>query len=181
MYEETRFQIGGFMMKLFIALGTVDFLEKLKNKYQKENMACFYNNKTAILIHESAKKTVFSAPKRYEIVESIGDIHSSSVAALTYIPIFEEDRPSFELRIKDLKNDVILSPGCIGIRILRPIKNDTYLIMTLWKNEGAYTSWKQTNSFNDYQKKIGNPDGVKNLLSGPLYTKIFYLLADRSN
>ncbi|MCH1626833.1 antibiotic biosynthesis monooxygenase family protein [Ferdinandcohnia quinoae] len=167
-------------MKLFIALGTVDFLVKLKQKYQKENMACFYNNETAILIHESAKKTVFSAPRRYDAVETIGDVHSSDVAALTYIPIFEDDRPSFEFRMKDIKNDVILAPGSIGIRVLRPIKSDTYLIMTLWKNEGAYTNWRQTNSFTEFQQKIGNPDGVKNLLSGPLYTKIFYALRDSS-
>ncbi|MFT4414811.1 antibiotic biosynthesis monooxygenase family protein [Fredinandcohnia humi] len=167
-------------MKLYIAFGTVDFLKKLREKYKNEKMIEFYNNETAILIHETARKSVFAAPRKYEVVIGSGELDRGAIAVLTYVPITDEGKPLFEYNLTTNKNLLENANGITAFRVLRPIKSDTYVVMSIWEKEMSYKKWTQSSAYEKYEELINNTKAglQKTIFSGPWYTKIFYELQD---
>jgi heme oxygenase (mycobilin-producing) len=167
-------------MNFFIAYGTVDFLAKLREKHMKQNMFAFYNNETAILLHETDKKSVFAAPRKYEVLTGKGVIDSAAFGALTYIPVTDEGKPLFEYNIAQ-KNMLFENiPGFVAFRALRPIKSDTYLIASFWLKESFYLDWTHSTSFEHLEKLIENTKAGINqtVFSGPVYTKTYHSLKE---
>ncbi|MFS0865417.1 antibiotic biosynthesis monooxygenase family protein [Fredinandcohnia sp. 179-A 10B2 NHS] len=163
-------------MNFFIAFGTVDFLEKLKRKYKNEKMFEFYNNETAILLHETnKKKSVFAMPKKYEVISGYGELGEARFVVLTYAPVTEEGKPLFEYNFNQPDLFRYL-PGIVSLRVLRPVKHDTYLILTAWNKESFYTQWKQSASYNEFEQLLGNTKvGIEQtIFSGGSYTKSYY-------
>ncbi|WP_010283492.1 antibiotic biosynthesis monooxygenase [Bacillus timonensis] len=167
-------------MNFYIALGTVDFLEKLREKHKKENMATFYNNETAILLHETTNKSVFAAPRRYEVLAGTGDIDSARFAALTYVPVTEEGKPLFEYNITQTNSMTQNTSGLVAFRALRPIKSDTFVIASFWMKESYYLDWTRSPAFLQLEQMIDKTKAGINqaVFSGPVYTKTFHSLQD---
>ncbi|RFB18362.1 antibiotic biosynthesis monooxygenase [Bacillus sp. HNG] len=167
-------------MNFYIAFGTVDFLNKLHVKNKNENMALFYNNETAILLHETTRKSIFAAPRKYEVLFGVGYIQDVGFAAFTYVPVTDEGKPLFEYNITQ-KNSLLKDTlGLLAFRILRPIKSDTYVIASFWLKESYYLDWTRSPAFEELEQVIEKTKaGIsKTVFSGPAYTKTFHSLQE---
>ncbi|MEH7235593.1 antibiotic biosynthesis monooxygenase family protein [Bacillus sp. JJ1562] len=165
-------------MNFYIAFGTVDFLDKLNKKHKKENMAVFYNNETAILLHETTKKSIFAAPRKFEVLTGSGTIQDAGFASFTYVPVTDEGKPLFEYNITQMKSLFQNTSGFIAFRALRPIKSDTFVVASFWLKESSYLDWTRSPAFEELELVIEKTKAGlnKTIFSGPAYTKTFHSL-----
>lgn len=155
-------------MNIYITTGTYDFLKKLKDKQSKETIFLMQNGQTALLLHETSGKTVFSSPRRYEVVDAKGTIQEKGFVVMNNIPVTDEGRPILEYQLKNNIELIEKAPGLIAIRILRPKKSDTYILLTVWQKESDFLKWKHSKSFD-----LANPEQQKP--SGNMFTAAPYI------
>ncbi|WP_062352209.1 antibiotic biosynthesis monooxygenase family protein [Bacillus kwashiorkori] len=136
-------------MFIFLTSGTHDYMERIFNKNHNHGtkLVYMYNMDHALLLQESAKKTIFQLPRKYEILESEHHLPNEGFAALHYIPVNDDNRERFEYRLKNRGKIIHGADGFVAIRVLRPIKNDSYIILTCWKNEETFKDYKASNRF----------------------------------
>lgn len=159
------------MKKVYITTGTADFLLKLLNKHKKEYMTFMYGEDHALLYHETAGKTVFSVPKRFDIIESSGNIPEKGFAVFHFFPVTVENREVFEYRLQKRPRKLGYAEDFLAMRILRPVKHNTYLIITCWKNKKAFESWKEREKF----FAAGEKDLAIEVNKRKMYTDYSYL------
>ncbi|OES43962.1 antibiotic biosynthesis monooxygenase family protein [Domibacillus iocasae] len=163
-------------MNVFITSGTYEFLKTIKQKHSTENMVLMDGTEGAALVHETNGKTVFSSPRRYEVVDASGEIKKRGYVVLNNIPVTDEGRPLFEHRFKNRAGAIENEPGFVSIRVLRPLDSDTYVIFTQWENVKAFENWKSSEAYNQAHKKRGTEEGLDkrpNIFSGPSYLTTF--------
>jgi heme oxygenase (mycobilin-producing) len=163
-------------MNVFITSGTYEFLKTIKQKHSTENMVLMDGTEGAALVHETNGKTVFSSPRRYEVVDASGEITNRGYVVLNNIPVTDEGRPLFEHRFKNRAGAIENEPGFVSIRVLRPLDSDTYVIFTQWENVKAFENWKSSEAYNQAHKKRGTEEGLDkrpNIFSGPSYLTTF--------
>lgn len=169
-------------MNVFMTQGTPEYLLSIKSKYPNEKMEIFQNEDTGLLVHETSGTSVFKEPRKYEIVDSVGEITGEGFVVCNNIPVTEEGRPVFEYRFKNRTGLIEKEPGFVAISVLRPINSDTYVIFTLWKNENYFQQWKQSKSFNQaHKKKETTADGIelqKTIFPRPSYVTTFMSLSE---
>ncbi|MFS0824294.1 antibiotic biosynthesis monooxygenase [Bacillus sp. 1P02SD] len=167
-------------MNFYFAFGTVEFLEKLHEKHKNENMALFYNNETAILVHETTKKSVFAAPRKYEVLTGSGNFKDAVFVALTYVPVTDEGKPLFEYNIIQKSSLLKDTLGLVAFRVLRPLKSDTFVIASFWLKESFYLEWTRSPNFEELEQVIKKTKAGINqtVFSGPVYTKTFHSLKE---
>ncbi|MFC5464718.1 antibiotic biosynthesis monooxygenase family protein [Lederbergia graminis] len=156
-------------MFFYITSGTYSFLEKIKEKYSKENMVLMHNLNNAQLIHETPKKSLFQSPRKYTVIDSAGEFTNKGFISCIYIPVRDEDRPVFEYRIENRAQIISREDGFLALRVLRPLKQDTYIVMSMWSNKEAYEKWIESPSFKQSQYK----SNATNVFSGPSYTTTY--------
>ena len=93
------------------------------------------------------------------------------------IPVSIEDRPSFEFELKNKMISVKNQYGINSMRLLRPIKSETYVIMTSWQNEQAYAKWDSDNLFT---QKF-NPFNTQVLFTSKPYKVTFHAYKEENN
>lgn len=162
-------------MNIYMTSGTYDFLKRIKQKYIKETMLLMQNNEGALLVHETSKKTVFSAPRSYEILKSEGTLENSGFLVLNHIPVMDDDKPVFEYRFKNEKSTMNESPGLIALRVLRPTKSNTYIILTQWKNEKYYSDWENSPLSQLFLQGAKSSSAQPQIFSGASYTAKYYI------
>ena len=64
-------------------------------------------------------------------------------------PLFEVNTQTYRLLLEN-------EPGCIALRVLKPIKSDTYIILTEWSGPNSFEVWEKSVAFDftkiaDYQ------------------------------
>ncbi|MCZ0755997.1 antibiotic biosynthesis monooxygenase family protein [Anoxybacillus sp. J5B_2022] len=133
-------------MKMYITTGTLDYLQNLKEKYANKPMLLLEGSDTALLLHETDGETVFQEPRHYEVLDAAGEL-GGTFAVLNNIPVTEEGRPLFEYRFSQRARLIEKEPGFVAIRVLRPLSNDTYIIMTLWKEKQHFENWQRSKAF----------------------------------
>jgi len=141
------------MTNLYIAIGTADFMQTLQGKYKKEQMILAHNDVNSILLHETDKKTKFAAPKKYNIVASEGQLEQHGYFALIYVSLMQEQHQVFEDRFKQRQHGISQEPGFVAFRLLRPLNDTDYVVLTEWTGAGSFEAWKLTN---DYQEAIAS-------------------------
>ncbi|WP_033829573.1 antibiotic biosynthesis monooxygenase family protein [Bacillus andreraoultii] len=134
-------------MNAYITTGTGDFLLKLVQKYNKEQMALLFGSGHSLLYHETSGKTVFQVPRKYQLIESVGDFPVKGFAVFHYLPVREEDQKVFEHELSKRPRKLDNATGFLALRILRPIKCDTYLIISCWIDKKSYELWKNMEGF----------------------------------
>lgn len=134
-------------MKVYITAGTFDFLTKIANKYPDERMVTLINENGALLLHETEGKSKFNVPRKYEVLEAVGDIQKESFAVMNHIPVTEEGRPLFEHQCKIQVQKTANVQGLRALRLLSPISSTTYVILTVWENEAYYQRWQNSELF----------------------------------
>ncbi|MDO7486404.1 antibiotic biosynthesis monooxygenase [Peribacillus frigoritolerans] len=105
------------------------------------------NPDTAVLLHETTGKTIFSSPRKYEVVDGKGNLQDHGYVVMNNIPVSEEGRPVFEHRFKNRAGFIENEPGFVALRILRPINSETYVILTIWEKQADFLNWKNSSSF----------------------------------
>ncbi|MEH7414334.1 antibiotic biosynthesis monooxygenase [Neobacillus drentensis] len=164
-------------MNIFITAGTLDFLKKLENKFPNENMVAMLNENGALLLHETNGQTVFNEPRRYNVLESHGQLQKKGFVVMNNISITDEGRPLFEHQFKQQAETLVTTQGLIALRLLRPLSSNPYIIMTLWENETLYQKWQKSNSTLDLLK--ASCDGKQKIFTSVPYVNK-YTIADES-
>lgn len=155
--------------------GTYDFLKRIKDKHPKETILLLQNNEGALLVHETANKTVFSVPRSYEVLKSEGILENSGFLILHHIPVMDDDKPVFEFRFKSEKTSLNENPGFIALRVLRPLKSNTYIIFTLWRSEKAYMGWETSPSYQSFFQGAKSSTAQPQIFMGASYISKFYI------
>ncbi|MGM0899178.1 MAG: antibiotic biosynthesis monooxygenase family protein [Bacillota bacterium] len=96
----------------------------------------------------------------YEILDQKGRLEDGAFAVFNNIPVTEEGRELFESRFQNRAGLVEKEPGFAAIRILRPIESDTYVILTMWQDESAFTNWQSSQAYSNAHKKRGTSEGI---------------------
>ncbi|MFJ8066482.1 antibiotic biosynthesis monooxygenase family protein [Psychrobacillus sp. NPDC096426] len=135
-------------MNLYITSGTPEFMESIKKKHPNEQIYSLHGIGNSVLIHETAKKTIFQAPRKYEILEASGHFSEKGYFAIQNIPLSDEGKPIFEYKYTNLSPTLEQEPGFIALRVLKPIKSDTYIILTEWSGPNSYDVWSKSHPMN---------------------------------
>lgn len=135
------------MSYIYFTSGTIDFMEKLLSKYSQEKMFILYSADNAVLLHESnKKKSLFATPRKFEVINQINEIEQRGYFILNYIPVTDEGREVFEHRLLERNWRFENEPGFIAYRLLRPIKSESYIVLTQWTGPASYETWKNSNT-----------------------------------
>ncbi|GAA5416609.1 heme-degrading monooxygenase HmoB [Paraliobacillus ryukyuensis] len=77
-----------------------------------------------------------------------------------HIPVTQEGMETFEERFQNRARKVEDEPGFVAIRVCRPLNSDTYVIITFWQSEEAFTIWQQSNAYKEAHKKRRTASGI---------------------
>ncbi|MCM3567824.1 antibiotic biosynthesis monooxygenase [Neobacillus mesonae] len=155
-------------MNVYITTGTYDFLKKIKAKYSSE-LVMMTNASGALLYHETNGKTVFSAPRKYEAIQLIGEMPYKGFAVMNNISVTDESRPVFEYQMKNQSTQAANTAGFRALRILRPLSSSTYIILTIWNNETDFSKWKNSPSY--FPANTNKIEQSKIFESAPYFSK----------
>jgi len=160
---------------LYITSGTYYFLKKIEEKHQAERMLLMQSAGNTQLWHETKGATVFNSPRKYEIIQSIGDLKKKGFIVCNNIPVREEGRPVFEYSFKDQPSKIDTFTGFIAMRVLRPLSSDTYIIMSMWEDEKSFNQWKNSPEFaaSHDNSEIVKATESTSVFTGPSYISIF--------
>lgn len=165
-------------MKVYMTGGTYDYLLKIKESHPSETMLLMIYEDQALLLHETDGETIFKEPRKFDVLESVGGFSKARFIVMNNIPVAEEGRALFEHRFKNRNRVIEKMPGFVGIRVLRPLSSDTYVIVTLWEDESDFEGWKKSEAFGKaHGKPTPSGDGnatPKKIFSGASFiTKYF--------
>ena len=137
-------------MFFFITTGTPEFMEKVQLKNNDLPIVLLNGQGNSVLMYESEKKkSVFATPRKFEVLAGRGVFEQRGFVAFENIPVADEERLVFEesllKNLSSLQND----SSCIAYRVLRPIKAETYLIVTQWAGPASYEVWKESSAYID--------------------------------
>jgi heme oxygenase (mycobilin-producing) len=168
-------------LNFYITSGTFDFLKKVKDKHPHENMLLMGDIESSVILHETNGDTVFSQPRKYEVIDSVGTFDKTGFAVMNNIPVTDEGRPLIEYRFKNRQGKIEKQPGFVAIRVLRPLSSNTYVILTLWENQAAFKKWKESDSFQSAHKKTEGKSHAQpqNIFAGPAYITTYSIAEEQ--
>jgi heme-degrading monooxygenase HmoA len=155
-------------MFMYITYGTKEYLEE---KIPSGSLL-LEGNSSAAAIYESEGDNPFQEHHSYEIINKRGDLQGAGFVVMNHIPVSEEGRSRFEERFQNRAGLVDSEPGFQAIRILRPVTNDPYIVMTLWDSQASFISWQQSKAYQEAHKDRGTSSGLpQDLFTGPSFVK----------
>lgn len=140
----------------YITSGTEFFLQKIIEKHPTEKLLLMHNIHTYQLIHETTGPTIFSAPRKYETIHSKGDYGEEGFVVMNHLQVRDEARPLFEYDLMEHIPHFQFTPSLQAVRLLRPLSNNTYTIITMWDAEHTFEEWSLSK---EYGKISKNPYG----------------------
>lgn len=143
---------------VFMTNGTIDYLKRLRDQHPNERMLLACNEDNGMLIHETEGNSLFHEPRPYEVLDAVGLLEGEFIVC-NNIPVTDEGRPLFEHRFNQRARLIEKEPGFVAIRVLRPLKSDTYVIMTIWESESAFHRWQQSKAYEKAHQKRGTEKG----------------------
>lgn len=91
---------------------------------------------------------------QYDVLDAVGEFKGQpGYIVCNNISVTDEGRPVFENRFKNRAGLIENEPGFQAIRVLRPLSNDTYVILTMWETEQNFKDWTESRSFENAHKK----------------------------
>jgi heme-degrading monooxygenase HmoA len=147
---------------MYLTSGTIDFMEKLQKRHANEEMILMHGGGRSLLLHETDGKSVFLAPRRYEVVSSAGKLKEEGYFVYNNIPVTDEGRPVFEHRFSTNTGKIESEKGFIAFRLLRPLDSDTYIVMTEWDDATDYDRWKNSSAFKESPQSLNMKDFAGN-------------------
>ncbi|WP_320940097.1 antibiotic biosynthesis monooxygenase [Lysinibacillus capsici] len=170
-------------MYIYLTSGTGDFLEQVKNKYPNEHMILIHGEGNSVLIHETEGKTVFATPRKFEVLDSVNDLEEHGFFVFNNIPVTDEGRPVFEHRFLERSRAIENEPGFVAFRLLRPIKSDTYIVMTQWHGPHSFEAWKSSKAYETAHARRDDSTGIRqqNIFSAASYVTTYSALPKEDN
>ncbi|MBP2241088.1 heme-degrading monooxygenase HmoA [Cytobacillus eiseniae] len=160
-------------MNIHMTSGTFDFLYKVKEKYPHESMYLMQDMYNAVLLHETEKSSVFNTPRSFQVIDSFGSIDNIGMVVMNNIPVIDEDRPLIEFKLKNTKQ-MANQKDLLALRVLRPLKANTYIVLTLWKNEAAFMNWEASLHYKELFS-LTVPNKQAQLFIGSSYVKKYWI------
>ena len=162
-------------MYIYLTSGTGDFLEQLKNKYPNEKMILIHGEGNSVLIHETEGKSVFTTPRKFEVLDSVNHLEERGFFVFNNIPVTDEGRPVFEHRFLNRARAIEDEPGFVAFRLLRPINSEAYIVMTQWNGPHSFEAWKSSKAFTSAHAERKEPTGVnqQNIFSAASYVTTY--------
>ncbi|MGM9927205.1 MAG: antibiotic biosynthesis monooxygenase family protein [Bacillus sp. (in: firmicutes)] len=160
-------------MKIFITSGTYTYLRNLVLQHSNETVLLLQNLNTSVLLHETENETFLREARIYEVINSQGELSHEGYIVMNNVPVTEEGRPSFEHLFTSHSSAAERQPGFQALRVLKPSGSNTYIILTQWNSEKAFSTWKNTEAFAEEQSKIQPKKGFGNaqkIFTGDSYT-----------
>ncbi|MDN4606764.1 antibiotic biosynthesis monooxygenase family protein [Sporosarcina highlanderae] len=149
-------------MYLYMTSGTQDFMEKLQQRYKDKGMILMHGGGQSLLLYETEAKSVFQAPRRYEVISSAGVLKDEGFFVCNNVAVTDEGRPVFEHRFSSLNGEIDSQQGFIAFRLLRPLDSDTYVVLTQWEKAADFDLWKNSPSFKNSHQSIDNKEFATN-------------------
>ncbi|KWW16923.1 signal transduction protein TRAP [Peribacillus simplex] len=168
-------------MNVYITSGTYEFMKNKKEKHPDEKILLMQNFESTVLLHETTGKTLFSSPRKYEVVDGKGNLQDRGYVVMNNIPVSEEGQPVFEHQFKNRAGLIENEPGFVALRILRPLNSETYVILTIWEKQADFTNWKKSASFqkaHDSGVKPAVTNSSQKLFTGDAYVTQYTLVQD---
>ncbi|MFD2703371.1 antibiotic biosynthesis monooxygenase family protein [Paenibacillus shunpengii] len=97
----------------------------------------------------------------YEAIDASGSLSGSKFIVMNNIPVTDDGREAFEARFMNRARKVEDEPGFAGIRVLRPLNSDTYVILTAWDSKASFEAWQQSQAFAHAHQKRDSQEGLK--------------------
>jgi heme oxygenase (mycobilin-producing) len=163
-------------MNVYLTAGTLDYLKKIATKYHDELMVAMLNENGALLLHETNGPTVFNEPRRYEVLESNGQLQQKGFVVMHNISVTDEGRPLFEHQFKQQAETIVNTQGLTALRLLRPVSSNPYIIMTVWEHQALYLKWQGANSTLDQLK--ASFDGQQKIFTSAPYVSKYTIAGD---
>ncbi|WP_445486587.1 antibiotic biosynthesis monooxygenase family protein [Niallia sp. 03133] len=161
-------------MQIFIANGTYEFLEKKYAKYfSTENMILMQSTTQdqATLVHETDGKSLFQAPRKFDILHSFGQLDNKGYVVLNHFSLEDISKPIFEHKtVQKLEKS---SKPFTAVRLLRSIKGDTYLVLSLWKDSNSFKQWENSAFGPTFPINAATPDDWKVKENNLFYSKSY--------
>ena len=165
-------------MHIYLTSGTGDFFEHVKNKYTNEHMILIHGEGNSVLIHETEGKTVFATPRKFEVLDSVNDLEEHGFFVFNNIPVTDEGRPVFEHHFLERSRAIENEPGFVAFRLLRPVKSDTYIVMTQWHGPHSFDAWKSSKAYETAHARRDDSTGIRqqNIFSAASYVTTYSAL-----
>ena len=163
-------------MKLFKWEGHRDQAMPIMAALPNARLIYMTNGEDTMLLQEAQDNTVLPGAAAYEILNASGDINQGYFAVFNNIPVSEEGKALFESRFTNRAGLVEKEPGFAAIRVLRPLNSDTYVILTLWKDEESFKNWQQSEAYGQAHAKRGTQEGIDkkpNIFPRPSFVQTF--------
>ncbi|MDR7071161.1 antibiotic biosynthesis monooxygenase family protein [Fictibacillus barbaricus] len=162
-------------MNIYITYGTSDYLSPYHEKYEPSLL--LEGNSNSSLVYETEGDNPFSEKHEYEIINQRGTLSGAGYVVMNHIPVTDEGRSLFEERFQNRAGLVEQEPGFVGIRVLRPLHQDPYIVMTLWESQGDFANWQQSKAYEEAHKTRGTSKGLpENLFSGKSFVKEYMVV-----
>lgn len=163
-------------MELYKWMGHRDQGMGILAAFPNSRLIYMTNGEEAAVLFEAEGSSPVQGFEGYQVLDAVGDINDGYFAVFNNIPVTEEGRELFESRFKNRAGMVEKEPGFAAIRVLRPLGSDTYIILTLWKDEKSFTDWQESQAYGHAHAKRGTEDGIDkrpNIFPRPSYVKTY--------
>ncbi len=131
-------------MNIYMTTGTMDFMEKIKEKHTNENILLMNGAGQTLLLHETNGASVFQTPRSYQVAGSFGQLTEPGFFAMDVVAVTDEGKPIFEHQYKHMGEKLQDMPGFIAYRLLRPLGSDTYVLISEWTDKRLYEIWHKS-------------------------------------
>lgn len=134
-------------MNAYLTNGTIDFSIKLSSKYPAIKFHYMSGPSNDVAYYEGTSQKVFQAGRDYEVIVQSGELQDTGFVVMNNIPIIDEGRPLFEDNFKKRRKDVDNQAGFQALRLLKPARGNTYIVLTQWDSAASYEKWKDSEGF----------------------------------
>lgn len=144
---------GEESMHAYMTNGTIDFLLRLQDKHPDLDFY-FMSGSGGGLAYYEGEKNIFVSGRGFDILIESGRMQKEGFVVMNNIPTTDEGKHILENNFQKRDSTIELMPGFQAFRFLRPIKGDTYVVMTQWRSDEDYNHWKESEQFQEAHKDM---------------------------
>ncbi|RFA33501.1 hypothetical protein CAI16_14630 [Virgibacillus dokdonensis] len=130
----------------------------------------------AIIEEGNQVQIVSEQVNTYEIIDQSNKLCQEAVTVLNYIGVYSEKRERFEERFLQRPRMIENEQGFIAIRVLRPLQDDIYIVLTQWQTEEDFRNWQASTAYQHAHKNRNTQKGIdqeQGVLKGKPYHYLY--------
>jgi heme-degrading monooxygenase HmoA len=138
-------------MKAHMTNGTIQYLQDVQEKHPELNLFLMLGTGGGLAYYEDHKE-IFTSGRSYEILVESGTMQEEGFVIMNNIPATSEGRFVLEDNFRKRDQTVEHMPGFQAFRFLKPLKGNTYVVLTQWRSAEDYENWKDSEQFKQAHK-----------------------------